>query len=240
MNPQRNRSHFSWAIVPLLLTGACVAQMPPQPEGFQQQMQQMQEAAAQNEQLLHTYQWMESVTLTINGSQKPLKQSMVRYSQDGSLVKTPLGPPSEAPKVSGGPIKKMIAQKKIEEFQQETAEIRALTAKYLPMNHQAFQDALQSHRVDFEHNGPDGNALVLHDYAKPGDELRIVINPATKRMQRIVVKSYFQTPQDVFTASVDFSSLGDGTTYPGLTIVNAPAKKISISTVNSNFSRSVY
>ncbi len=91
MNHQRNRFKIRWTIVPFLLAGVCFAQIPSQPEGFQQQMQQMQEAAAQNEQQLHTYQWMESVTFTINGSQKPPKQSMVRYNPDGSLFKTPLG-----------------------------------------------------------------------------------------------------------------------------------------------------
>ncbi len=240
MSPQKTKPYLQWAIAPLLLTGACFAQMQPQPEGFQKQVQQMQEAAAQNEQQLHTYQWMESITLTINGSQKPPKQTVVRYAPDGSLVKTPLGPPAQAPKVSGGPLRKMIAEKKIEEFQQETAEIHALTAKYLPMNHEVFQEALHTRRVDFEHNGPGGNAIVIHDYAKPGDELRIVLNVATMHMQRIVVKSYFEKPEDIFTASVDFSSLIDGTTYPSLTIVNAPGKKISISTANTDFSRPVY
>jgi hypothetical protein len=239
MKPQTNRSYFGWAIVPFLFTGICLAQMP-QPEGLQKKMQQMQEAAAQNERQLHMYQWMESVTLTINGSQKPPKQSMVRFGQDGSLLKTPLGPPPQPPQARGGPLRKMIMEKKIEEFEQETAEIRALTAQYLPMNNQAFQQALHTRRIDFEHNGPDGNAIVIHDYAKPGDELRIAINPATMHMQRIVVRSYFESPQDPYTASVDFSSLADGTTYPGLTTVNAPAKKISLSTVNANFSRSVY
>lgn len=179
MNLRKNRSNYKWAIVPFLLASAGFAQMTPQPEALQQQMQQ---ASAQNEQQLHTYQWIESVTLTINGSQKPPQQSMVRYSQDGNVVKTPLGPPVQPPQVSGGPIKKMIARKKIEEFQQETAAIRSLTARYLPMDRQAFQEAFHTHRVDFERNGPDGNALVIHDYAKPGDELRIVINPATKRI----------------------------------------------------------
>ncbi len=63
------------------------------------------------------YQWMESVTLTVNGAQKPPKQSVVRYGQDGSLGKTPLGPPSQPPKATGGPLRKMMMEKKIEEFE---------------------------------------------------------------------------------------------------------------------------
>lgn len=226
-------------MTPLCLSVAMLAQELP-PQGFEAQIAQMREAAARNEQQLHQYQWIESTTLNINGSSKPPKQSLCRYAPDGLLKKTPLGPPQQAPRVSGGPLKRMITEKKIEEFQEETAAIRGLTEMYLPINQPKFQEALRTHRVDFEHAGPEGNAIVIHDYAKPGDELRIGLNVATKHIQRLTVRSYFQKPSDVFTASVDFSVLADGTSYPALTTVSAPAKKITITTVNSDFSHPAY
>jgi hypothetical protein len=240
MNDYKLTSCIGSLSASLLLTVSCLAQTAPPPDGFQRQIQQMQEEAARNEQQLHAYQWIESTTLTINSSSRPAKQSICRYAPNGTLTKTPLGPPSQPPKVGGGPLRHMIAEKKVEEFEKETEEIHALTAMYLPLNHAHFQEALHTHRVDFEHNGPAGNAIVIHDYAKPGDEVRLVVNTATMHLQRIVVRSYFDKPQNVFTANMDFASLQDGTSYPGITTIDAPSMKIAISTVQSNFSRPTY
>lgn len=233
-------SRMGALFVPFLLAASCLAQVAPPPDGFQRQIQQMQEEAARNEQQLRAYQWIESTTMTINGSSRPARQSICRYAPNGTLSKTPLGPPAQPPKAGGGPLRHMIAEKKIEEFQKETEEIHALTAMYLPLDHAHFQEALHTRRVDFEHNGLAGNAIVIHDYAKPGDEVRLVLNSTTMHLQRIVVKSHFDKPQDVFTANLDFASLQDGTSYPGITTIDAPSMKIAISTVESDFSRPTY
>jgi hypothetical protein len=240
MNSYRSVPHLRWAIVPVLMTIAAFAQMSPQPEGFQRQIQEMQKAAVANAQQLHRYQWTESTTLSVNGDQKPAKKSLCHYGPDGTLQKTPLGPPQQPPKASGGPIRKMIAEKKIEEFQRETAEIHSVAGIYLPLNSASLKEALHTRRVDFEKEGGDDNAIVIHDYAKPGDELRLVLDVATMHLQRIVVKTYLDKPENILTASVDFSSLQDGTSYPSVTTINAPSKKISIITLNSNFSLSAY
>ena len=226
-------------MTPVCLSVSMFAQGLP-PQGFENQIAQMREAAGQNEQQLRQYQWIETATVNINGSSKPPKQSLCRYAPDGMLKKTPLGGQQQPPRVSGGPLKRMITEKKIEEFQDEIVAIHSLAGMYLPINQAKFQEALRTHRVDFEHAGPEGNAIVIHDYAKPGDELRIGLNVETKHIQRLTVHSYFEKPSEAFTASVDFSVLGDGTSYPALTTVSAPAKKITITTVNSDYSHPAY
>ena len=237
MNSNKTQPYLRCAIIALLATSMCFAQTQPQSPELQGAIKTMQEVTARNEQQLRSYQWTESVTLTINGNQKPSKQSICRYAPDGGLIKTPVSPPQQQPTVNGGLLRRMIAEKKVEEFQKETADIHELTTKYLPINHDALRDALSTRRVDFEHDGPGNTAIIIHDYAKPGDEFRILLNPATMHIERIIVRSYFEKPEDGFSASVDFSYLGDGTSYPSLTIVSAPTKKILISTVNLDFSR---
>jgi len=222
-------------IAPLCLSITMFAQDVP-PPGIESQISQMREASARNEQQLHGYQWIETTTVNINGSAKPAKQSICRYAPDGKLTKEPLGAPQQPPKASGGPIRRMIAERKIEDFKEEIEAIHTVSGMYLPINQSKFQEALRTHRVDFEHAGPDGNAIVIHDYAKPGDEFRIGLNVTTKQVQKITVHSYFDKPSDVFTASVDFSVLSDGTSYPALTTLSSPAKKITINSVNSDFS----
>jgi len=222
-------------VVPNLLR----SQTPVASEALQQKTQAMQQAAAQNEQKLHQYQWIETTTVTLKGTPRPPKQSICRYSPYGTLVKTPIGAQGGLPPVSGGPVRRHIAEKKIEEAQEELAATRGLTELYLPLNPTALKQALQTRRIDLEHEPTGGNALVINDFAKPGDRLRLDIDTATLQIRRITVRSYFSSPTDAFTATVQFSALEDGVTYPSITTIDAPAKKLSITTVSSNFSRPV-
>lgn len=240
------------AIACLVWTGMCLAQTPQQapppgpPSGpsqadmLQQKMQQMQQATARNEQQLHTYQWIETATATIDGNTKPARQSICRYSPDGILQKTPLGAPPQPPAARGGPLRKMMMEKKVQEVQGEVAEVHALVGMYLPPNREKLREAFEAHKLTFETNGSGSNAIVIHDYAKPGDELRLLLNASTMQIQHITVKSYFDKPKDFMTATVEFSSLGDGTIFPSITMVNAPSKKMSLTTVSSNFSKAAY
>lgn len=226
-------------VVTLGLPNFGYAQTPTVPETFQQKIQRMQQAAAQNEQKLHQYQWIETATVTMNGTPRPPKQSICRYNPYGTLVKTPVGPQGRPPPVSGGPLRRHIMEKKIEEAEQELAATRQLTARYLPLDPGTLKQSLQTLRIDLEHEPTGGNALVINDYAKSGDRLILDLDTATLQLRRITVKSYFGSPADPFTATVQFSLLGDGASYPSITTIDAPAKKLSITTVSSSFSRLV-
>jgi len=51
-------------IVALVLPNPCISQTAPAPVGSQQRIQALQEAAAENEKLLHQYQRIETTTLS--------------------------------------------------------------------------------------------------------------------------------------------------------------------------------
>jgi hypothetical protein len=209
---------------------------------LQQKLEQMQQATAWNEQQLHTYQWIEATTLTIDGTSAPPKQSICRYSADGTLLKTPLGPPGQQgmPGRRGGAIKKHIAKEKEEKIQGEVKQIHALTQLYLPFNQAKFREVLGTGKVDLEHDGANGDAIILYNYRKAGDQLRLTLDPATMQIVRISVKTYFEEHQDVMTVDIHFSLLADGTIYPALTSIEAPSMKLSIATVDSDFSKAIY
>src|ERR1700722_3818756 len=122
---------LSPAIAPFLLTFLLSAQPPTAPTAFPQRIQTLQQAAIENEERLHTYQWIESTTVTMNGSPKPPKQSLCRYTAEGTVAKIPLGPQQQAPQPSGGPLRRHMMEKKME-VQEEGAEVRSLVALYLP------------------------------------------------------------------------------------------------------------
>jgi hypothetical protein len=132
-----------------------------------------------------------------------------------------------------------IEKKKIEEAQEEIAQVHWLVARYLPLSREALQQAFQTNRIDVEHGGDQGNSIVIHDFAKQGDTLSFHLNLATMDLRSIGVRSYLDSPSDVLTADVQFAVLPDGTHYPGVTTINAPGKRISITAVQSDFSKTV-
>ncbi len=233
--------------IPLLLSAgasvlvACAAwsQVPMVPDSLQQKVQALQEASAENEQRLHTYQWIETTTVTVNGHQQAPRQSVCRYLPDGTLLKTPVGAQSQPPTLKGGPLMRHMEEKKIEEAQESVTEVRNLVARYLPPRPEALQRAFQTNRIGFEHDAGGGNSVVIHDFAKYGDTLSLDLNVAAMGLGGIRVRSYFESASDVLTADVQFAVLPDGTHYPSVTTINAAGKGISITTVQSNFSKPV-
>jgi hypothetical protein len=209
----------------------------PQPDILQQKLQQMEQVTVRNEQQLHAYQWVESTTLTIDARTRPPQQSTCRYGGDGTVLKTPIGS-QQADKMPGGPMKH-IAEKKKEKVEVQLGQIRALMQSYLPLNQTKFQEVLRSGKVSLERDGTNGDTIVLNNYAKPGDQLRLALNRTTTQIDRISVLTYFGDATDALRVDVHFAVLPDGTVYPALTLIEASSKKLSIETANSNFSRIV-
>ncbi len=231
------RQHFILLAVLSLFSGTdSPAQQQPT---IQEKLQQMQQAAVRNTQQLHTYQWIESTSLTINGKTGEPKEAICHYAPDGQLVKTPLG--QQGPlRISGGPLKQHIVKKKIEEAEEEISEITNLVSSYLPLNPSQIESAWHTKRVDFEHDGESGNTVIINDYVKPGHQFRMSMNMATLQIQRIVIQTYFKTPQDPMSVDVRFSQLADGTVYPSISTINAPSKKVIITKTSTNFSKPAY
>ena len=232
-----SRHHFILSMaLSLVSTAGTQAQQQPT---IQDKLQRMQQAAVQNTQKLHTYQWIESTSLTMNGKAGEPKETICHYGPDGQLVKTPLGEQGP-PHISGGPLKQHIIKKKIEEAEEQISEITNLASAYLPLNPSQLGDAWHTKRIDFEHDGDSGNTVIINDYVKPGDQFRISMNMTTLQIQRVVIQTYFKTPQDPMTVDVRFSQLADGTVYPSISTITAPTKKIVITKSSDNFSKPAY
>jgi hypothetical protein len=226
-----------------LVAGAQTA--PPQePDALQQKIQQLQQARARNEQQLHAYQWIAATTLTWDGKALPPKQTICRYSADGTVLKTPLGP-QEAQSGGnrgrmGGPIRAMIASDKKKKIKADVEEVHSLSQLYFPLDPVKFKSALHSNKAVLEQNAANADTIVLSDYAKTGDQVRLTLDRTTMQIDRVSVKTYLDKPKNVMTVNLDFSTLPDGTLYPALNSIEAPSKKLSIATVNSSFSKAIH
>ena len=96
-----NKCRFYIGLILILAPVLVIAQATEKTGGdLQQKVAAAKQAAAQNQQKLHQYQWTETTQLTLKGEAKPPTLSACRYGPDGKVQKTALGPPPEAP--SGG------------------------------------------------------------------------------------------------------------------------------------------
>lgn len=207
----------------------------------------MQEANAKNEEQLHKYQWIETTIITIHDESRPPKRSICKYGPDGKVQKTPLGQQEASGARQGGGfpgrgglIRTLVVNQKKEEAKKEVEQIRAVTGMYFPLDRAKLKQALQSGKLHFVTGASNEETVVIDNYAKQGDEVKLTLNHAAMQIERVSLKSYLDKPKDALTAEVQFSELPDGTRYRSSTTINAPSKKLSIETVNSDYSIPAY
>jgi len=201
---------------------------------LQQRLAVVKESVAENQQKLHQYQWVETTQLTLNGDAKPPKQSLCQYGPDGTVQKTPMGPPPEPP--SGRRVKQRIIEKKTEEMQQYMGQVKSLLGMYVPPDPQKIGQAYQAGKVSLNPAGGGVN-LVFTDYAQPGDQMTLVFDTAARKVSSVNVNTYMDDPKDKVTLTVQMASLPDGTNYAQQTLLDATAKKLQVTTTNASYQK---
>jgi hypothetical protein len=231
----RSRTRNRWALI--FAAAALVVSVPAVAQAggeLQQKLAALKQSAAENQQKLHQYQWTETTQLTLNGDAKPPTLSMCQYGPDGKVQKTPMGSPPPPP--SGGRLKQRVIAKKKEEMKDYMGQVKTLLAMYVPPDPQRMQQAYQSGKVSLNATAGSGVAgLVFKDYAQPGDQMTISFDTAAKKISSLNVNTYMDDPKDTVTLAVQFASLPDGTNYVQQSVLNATAKKLQVTTTNSNY-----
>jgi hypothetical protein len=206
---------------------------------MQQKVAFVKQSVADNQQRLHQYQWVETTQLTLKGEPKPPKQNMCSYGPDGTVQKIPIGD-SQPQEQSGreGRLKKHLIAKKTEEMKEYMQQVKGLLALYVPPSSQRIQAAHQAGNISANTAAGAGIAqLIFKNYAQPGDQMTLSFNTAARKVQQLNVNTYLDNPKDAVTLAVQFDSLPDGTNYVQQTVLNAPEKKIQVTTTNSNYQR---
>lgn len=215
----------------LSLNATAIAQ--PSPE-LQQKLAAVKQSVAENQQKLRKYQWTETTQLTLNGDAKPPSQSLCQYGPSGTVQKTPMSPPPPPP--SGGRMKQRIVEKKTTEMKDYMGQVKTLLALYVPPNPQKMQEAFGAGKVSLNPSPDSGTTnMVFKDYAQPGDQMTLTFRTATKKISTINVNTYMDNPKDTVTLAVQFASLPDSTNYVQQSVLNATAKKLVVTTTNSNY-----
>jgi hypothetical protein len=200
----------------------------------QQKLAGVEQAMAENKQRLQQYQWIETTQLNLNGDPKPQSQTLCQYGPGGQVQKTPIGAPPQQP--SGGRLKQRVIEKKKEEMQDYMGDVKSLLTMYVPPDPQKMEQAYQAGKLSLNPGGGTVN-LVFRDYAQPGDQLTLTFDQATRKIISLDVNTYMGQAKDAVTLHVQMASLPDGTNYVEQSVLNASAKKLVVTTSNSNYQR---
>jgi hypothetical protein len=190
--------------------------------------------AAENEQELRQYQWIETTQLPLKGDQKPPTENSCQYGPDGQVQKTPIGPPPEQP--SGGRLKERIIEKKKAEMKDYMQDVKAVLAMYVPPDPQRMQQAYQAGNVALNPVLGAVN-LVFTNYVQQGDKMTLTFDTNAKKITSLNINTYMGEEKDVVTLRVQMGSLPDGTNYAQQTVLDATAKQLVVTTTNSNYQK---
>ena len=207
--------------------------------GLQDRLAAVKQSAAENQQKLHGYEWIETQQISLKGNDKPGKQSKCQYGPDGKVQKTPLTPPGGAPPQQqqaaagggrGGRLKEKVVEKKTAEVKDEAAGVQKVIAMYVPPDPQKMQAAFEAKKASLS-----AGQLVFTDYAQPGDKMTISYDPAAKKITALNVNSYMDDPKNTVTLAVTFASLPDGTNYVQQSVLSASQNQLKVTTTNSQY-----
>jgi hypothetical protein len=233
-----NRSHVFSTSKRLMMLGALafIASVPAVAQNAEvlQKLVAVKQAAAENKQKVQQYQWIETTQLTLKGDAKPTSQKLCRYSPDGQVQKTPIGPPPEQP--SGGRVKQRIIEKKKAEMQEYMEEVKSVLGMYVPPEPQRMEQAYQAGNFSLNPAGGLVN-LIFRNYAQPGDQMTLTFDSAAKKIVSLSVNTYMGDAKDAVTLQVRMASLPDGTNYAQQTVLNASAKQLVATTTNSDYQK---
>jgi hypothetical protein len=228
------RSLFLVAV--MLAVAPAIAQTGGAGGELQQKIGAVKQSLAENQQKLRQYQWTETTQLTLKGDPKPPQASLCQYSPDGTVQKMPIGAPPPPP--SGGRLKQRIIEKKKKEIQDYMAQVKTLLAMYVPPDPQKIALAFQAGKAFLNPNpASQAVAIIFKNYAQSGDQMTLSYDTATKKVTTLNVNTYMDDPKDAVTLAIQMSSLPDGTNYVQQTVLDATAKKLQVTTTNTNYQK---
>ena len=214
---------------------ALVVGRPAEAQDLQQKAAAAKQNAAQNQQALRAYTWIEKVELSLKGEVKNTTVNSCRYGPDGKVQKTAVVTPPPAEKKRG--LRGKIVEKKTGEMKAELEAAAALVHSYVPPDPGLIQVVMNAGTASLSQAGPGAVVLKFPGYQKAGDSLALTFDSAVKALRQIDVASYLDDPQSPVTFRVAMQALPDGPSYPGSVVLGIPASQVEVRITNSNYQR---
>jgi hypothetical protein len=213
-----------------LATGA-----PAGAQGLQEKLAAAKQNAAQNQQALRQYGWIEKVELSLKGEVKNTAVNSCRYGADGKVQKTAVVEPPPPEKKRG--LRGRVIAKKTGEMKAELEEATALAHQYVPPDPGMMQVVMNAGTASLAQAGPGVLVLKFSGYVKPGDALSLTFDSTVKSLRQLDVATYLDTPESPVTLKVAMQALPDGTRHAGSVVLGMPARQIEVRITNTNYQK---
>ena len=221
------------AVSALITACLCVAALA-QTETLQTHLAALKQSLTQNRQQLKQYQWTQTETVLYKGEEKSRKEFMAHYGSDGKVQKTEI---AASPEKHPRGLRGHIEEKKKEELTADMKQAVDTVKLYVPPDPAKIEAARNAGKASIDLVEPQRIRLNFRDYEKPGDLLRIDIDPKTHKLVGANVSTYLNDPSDPVELVIQFGTLPDGTTYPSTTKLDVKAKNITVEQTNSNYTK---
>jgi hypothetical protein len=219
----------------VVLALALAAGTPATAQDLQQKLAAAKQNAAQNQQALRSYGWIEEVKLSLKGEVKNTAVNSCRYGADGKVQKTAVVEPPPPEKKRG--LRGKVIAKKTGEMKAELEAATALVHQYVPPDPGMMQVVMNAGTASLAQAGPGVLVLKFPGYVKPGDSLGLTFDSTVKALRQIDVATYLDSPESPVTLHVALQALPDGPRYPGSVVLGMPASKIEVRITNSNYQK---
>jgi hypothetical protein len=239
MNNQKRFRRIGAGLLCIPLALGVVTVAGAQEDPAQQKVAAIKQSLQKSMAALHSYKWIETVTVKIDGEEKSKKQNQCYYGADGKQEKVPIDDPSATKKKKPRGLRGRIAKHKTEEMEDYVHAALALIKEYVPPDPAHLQavkekGAQQTKVLD--------NASRLRaefpGYLKQGDVLSVDVDPKADRILGVGVSSYLEDdPKDAVTLNVTFSTFQDGTSYPAKIVLDGQSKKLEIVIENHGYEK---
>jgi hypothetical protein len=220
----------------VLLAG--ITATPAQEDAASQKVAAIKQSLQQSMAALQSYEWIETVTVKLDGEQKSQKQNRVYYGADGKQHKVPIGDQSSS---DGGKkprgLRGRIASAKKKEMEEYIQASMALVKQYIPTDPERIQAVKDKGTDKLEVlNNATHLRVTFPDYLKAGDAVIVDVDPKSDRITGISVSSYLEGDQkDVVKLNVAFSTFKDGTIYPEKITLRGDSKDLDVGIENSGY-----
>ena len=229
------RKTLGSGVVAVLALALAAAGPPAAAQDLQQKLAAAKQSAAQNQQALRSYSWIEKVELSLKGEVKNTAVNSCRYGPDGKVQKTAVVEPPPPEKKRG--LKGKMVEKKTGEMKAELEAATALVHRYVPPDPGKIQAVMNAGTASLAQAGPGVVVLTFAGYEKAGDSLSLTFDSSVKALRQMDVATYLEDPKSPVTLKVALQSLPEGLNYPGSVVLGIPASKVEVRITNSNYQK---
>jgi hypothetical protein len=222
------------AIVVLTSLGPRIAGQDMSPAA-RQRLAAVKESVTRNQAELRQYTWTEQIQVSFGNEVRKTEESLCHYGPDGRVQRTPAASPAQG-RASRGMIGRIEerAKDQVVEFLEQA---KTLIHSYFPPSAQLMEKSFGRGNASIGQTGPGTVELQFDNYLKPGDSLAFDFQPADRRMQRLNVNTYIDTPSEPIALEVVFDTLPDGTNCPVTEILSIPSRRLRVTVQNSNYQK---